>query len=96
MWFVFEKNWTMWCSLGLTGGWKTEKDSHSCLELDTQDTQDTKVWFSDKIGYGSIKFCNSNKMMMEKLNSLGPDLLSNTSYTYEDFEKVIKKNGIVV
>ena len=28
--------------------------------------KDTKIWFSDKVGYGFIKFCNSNKMLMEK------------------------------
>ena len=87
IWFQFDNHWTMWCSLGLTGGWKTHIDNYSSLEVITEKTT---VWFSDKIQYGSIKFCNSGKMMVNKLESLGPDLLD-ISYSFSDFKQRIRQ-----
>lgn len=73
IWFKFPGEWSLWCTLGMSGGWKTSKCAHCDVELITEN--DT-LWFQDQRHFGTLKFCDSTKELDKKLKTLGLDLLS--------------------
>jgi len=61
-------------TLGMTGSWSTKKEKYSRIRFDF-DTGDS-VFFNDKRNFGTLKFVVGKWMLKQKLNSLGPDMLS--------------------
>ena len=103
IWFKFKDDWTMWCTLGMTGGWKINKEKHSHIEFNITHQTDKdiqvsnyetfSIWFTDMRNFGTIKFSNSQKEFQKKLKSIGPDILSDDSFTVEQFIKIIRKHN---
>jgi formamidopyrimidine-DNA glycosylase len=91
IWFQFEGGWTMWNTLGMTGGWKLEKDKHSHCEFILDN--DKSLWFNDIRNFGTIKFCNNVEDFEKKIKSLGPDILED-EFTLEIFESLLKQNKL--
>jgi formamidopyrimidine-DNA glycosylase len=91
IWFQFEKEWTMWNTLGMTGGWKLEKDKHSHYEFILDN--DKSLWFNDIRNFGTLKFCNSLEEFEKKLKSLGPDVLED-EFTPDILENLLKQNKL--
>jgi len=70
---ILEDNSSIWCTLGMTGGWKQELDSHSRVKFCTSGRD---FYFSDVRNFGTLKFTQLKQDLISKLESLGPDMLS--------------------
>ena len=88
IWFNLEKDWTIWNTLGMSGGWKNEPVKHSDIKLNFSDNKN--IWFTDQRHFGTVKFCKTN-LLEKKLKTIGPDLLSDDSITEIQFLNKIKK-----
>ena len=62
-------------TLGMTGDWGSDPDGghvRVCFEFD----KGAPVYFSDMRNFGTLKIVYSKRAFLDKLNSIGPDLLS--------------------
>jgi len=71
--FLLDHEWSIWNTLGMTGGWsrKLQKNSRVRFML-----EDGPVFFNDTRNFGTLKFVKGKQPIVDKLNSLGPDLLA--------------------
>lgn len=88
IWFKLENEWTIWNTLGMSGGWKNKPIKHSDISLTFSENK--KIWFTDQRHFGTIKFCKMN-LLEKKLKTIGPDLLSDESISEIQFLNKIKK-----
>ena len=74
-------------SLMLTGNWQNQYDNNSkCfIELENNET----IWYSDPRGFGTFSFTEKFTDIEDKLNKLGPDIMS-PQFTLHEFKKIIK------
>jgi formamidopyrimidine-DNA glycosylase len=83
-------------TFGLTGMWTNEFDEYSRVRIDLVKS-DKSYYYSDMIGYGTLKIVFTKKELDKQLNKLAPDILqSNMSASQmveliEDFIKNTKK-----
>lgn len=94
LYFEFENGWFMWNTLGMTGGWTQQQKNH----LRAQFKFNNQNWFFNDIrNFGTITFSNKIELM-EKLNSIGPDIM--TSVGFENFKEFLlctkNKNKTIV
>ena len=71
--FLLDHEWSIWNTLGMTGGWSRKKGSHARVRLVLEDGP---VFFNDTRNFGTLKFVKGKQPIIDKLNSLGPDLLA--------------------
>ena len=88
IWFQFEGGWTMWNTLGMTGGWNLSKSKHSHYEFILENGE--TIWFNDMRNFGTIKFCSDETEFKKKIDKLGPDVLE-SDFTLEVFSKIMTK-----
>lgn len=85
LWFIITNsdNTTSYImnTFGLDGKWGSTKHKHSDIELIFDNK---KLYFTDKIKYGTMEITNDINVLNAKLNKLGPDLLK-TNFTSDDF-----------
>ena len=60
-------------TLGMTGFWSKKKLNHSRVEIKLGNNS---VFFNDQRNFGTLKFVEGRSNLIQKLKSLGPDLLS--------------------
>ena len=80
-------------TFGLTGEWGFDKNNSSRIQFDIQDpkTKNTfKLYYSDARNFGTMSFTDNKKVLLSKLNKLGPDLLK-SKYTFDDIHNKINK-----
>lgn len=63
-------------SLGMTGHWTDQKADHVRVEFVTSRGI---VRYSDQRNFGTLKFTTGKRTLIEKLEALGPDMLSEVS-----------------
>ena len=73
IYFLLDKEWSIWNTLGMTGGWSRQKGSHARVRLVLEDGP---IFFNDTRNFGTLKFVQGKKPIIDKLSSLGPDLLA--------------------
>lgn len=61
-------------TLGMTGFWSTKLGKHSRVKFEFEDG--SVVYFDDARNFGTLKFLENKNLLVQKLNSLGPDMLS--------------------
>ena len=64
----------IWSTLGMTGRWTQTLGKHSRVRFSF--SCGTHVYFDDIRNFGTLKFVRGKYQLIEKLNSLGPDMLS--------------------
>ena len=71
---IFERGYSLWCTLGMSGSWSPNADKHTrvCLKL----SDESCVYFIDMRNFGTLKFVAGKERLIEKLQSLGPDMLA--------------------
>ena len=70
---ILENETFAWFTMGMTGSFSQEKTKHSRVEFVFADG---KTYFTDIRNFGTVKFVKGKHKMIEKLESLGPDLLA--------------------
>ena len=88
IWFEAKNGWTIWNTLGMSGGWKLVPSKHSDVKFVFEDIT---IWFTDQRHFGTLKFSDNSLDLDRKLSSLGPDLLSDDSLTKTQFIDIINK-----
>ncbi len=85
-----EPLWSIWNTLGLTGSWSVEEQEHSRLIFHFENSH--PVYFNDMRNFGTLKFVKGGQLLVDKLNTLGPDMLV-ASLSDDDFADRFKKHG---
>jgi DNA-formamidopyrimidine glycosylase len=94
--WCFRPGWTMWCTYGMSGQWSTKRDvKHCAIELCHRANRvgilggEGYVYFNDPRRFGTLKFIYDpdGTKMRAKLDSLGPDMLSDPPVTPEQFTR---------
>ena len=64
IWFILEKNWTIWVTLGMTGKFTIEEQKHNNIKFITSKKT---LFFNDQRNFGTIAFHNSEEELEKKL-----------------------------
>lgn len=64
----------IWSTLGMTGSWNRKAKSHARVRFEFSDG--TEVFYNDTRNFGTLKFVEGKHLMIDKLKSFGPDMLS--------------------
>lgn len=72
--FMLENDSFVLNTLGMTGSWSQKETKHARIKLEF-DTG-LPVYFLDSRNFGTLKFIRGRNNFLEKLDSLGPDMLS--------------------
>ena len=68
----------IWNTLGLSGGWKTEKTKHGHITLKSKlNGKELILYYDDYRNFGTLKFVNKKTDLEKKLKDLGCDVLGN-------------------
>lgn len=73
MYWLLGSSWSVWSTLGMTGQWARDSSSHTRVEFLVSGE---KIFYNDIRNFGTLKFVKGPKPLIDKLQSLGPDLLS--------------------
>jgi len=99
MYMRFEKDYIMFCTLGLSGGWVFE-DTNASKEYFKQASEHLNIrfkfdngnlYFFDQLSFGTLNFTTNSKDLEKKLNSLGSDILDSQT-TKKIFVDAIKSH----
>ena len=72
IYFILKGEWSLWNTLGTTGSWSSNRTEHSRVRLALDDGD---IFFNDMRNFGTLKFVQGKYRLVEKLESLGPDML---------------------
>ncbi len=73
LYWILKDEYSVWNTLGMTGGWSESEEKHSRVKISLNDGA---VYFNDMRNFGTIKFVRGKFRLLEKLKSLGPDMLA--------------------
>ena len=91
---------SIWITLGMTGKFLTEKESQESGNiprwhldlLDIQSGRRTKIMYHDTRNFGTLRFSLSRQELIEKLESLGPDIFALTESEFESILATTKQD----
>jgi len=92
IYLICEKEMSVWNTLGMSGSWKITPGKHSRIRFGLSD--DTSVYFDDMRNFGTLKMVTGKHQLIEKLQSLGPDMLNNDVEPADFVERLRKKNDV--
>ena len=92
IYWILEKEFSIWNTLGMTGSWSTEEHAHNRLKFVFSGGD--ILYFRDQRNFGTLKFVRGKHQLIEKLQSLGPDMLSGEVSTEEFIEILRRKNKL--
>ena len=78
----------IWFTLGMTGNFSQHTSKHTRVKFQFSDKS---TWFEDQRNFGTIKFVKGKHHMIEKLESLGPDMLAEDVSDSKFLERIRKK-----
>ena len=91
LWFSFyESNITIWNTFGLTGYWSKNKTKYLKFIIKFNKNK-KKIYFNDKLGYGTIKVSFDKNTLENKLNTLGCDILDPNENSNNFIKKIRSK-----
>ena len=97
IWWEFSNGWILWQTLGMSGGWYHIKKPFAGIELSYKANVDSAVnslYYNDQRHFGTLKFIDPQTAQQElrwKLQSLGPDMLSDTTLDFDKFRLIMRK-----
>lgn len=76
-------------SLRMTGSWQDYEDKYCrwYIEVDNK----TKIWFRNPRSFATIEFTCNNELLQNKLNSLGPDILT-PEFSLDVWKKLVENH----
>ena len=90
MYWILEDECSIWSTLGMTGYWGEEKTNHARVRFNLDDGP---VYYSDQRNFGTLKFVRGKFSLIEKLTSLGPDMLSDDVEDKDFIKRVRERPG---
>lgn len=92
IYWIMDKEYSIWNTLGMTGSWNTEPGKkHNRVQFKFSDG--SYLFFSDQRNFGTLKFVRGKHQLIEKLKSLGPDMLSSQVENKVFLSRLRKKDG---
>lgn len=91
IYWILDKEFSIWNTLGMTGSWGATERKHSRLKFKFEDG--THIFFNDQRNFGTLKFVRGKHQLIEKLQSLGPDMLSEDVSSEKFISRLRKKNN---
>ena len=88
-WICDDENF-IWSTMGMTGHWSSTETNHARIKFSL--SNGTNLYFCDQRNFGTIKFVRGKHNMIDKLNSMGPDMLSSNITDPEFISTLRKKN----
>ena len=89
LYFIFENNWVLLNTFGMTGRWTLNKQKHCHIEIKINDIS---LWFCDTRRFGTIKFIDNIDLLNNKIQKkLGPDILNN-DISCDEFLDIMNKH----
>jgi DNA-formamidopyrimidine glycosylase len=86
MWWTMGP-WKMWCTYGMSGQWTTTPPDRNTAVILSYDEDPKNIGFHDTRRFGTLKFVKDERTHKKKLESLGPDVISDDTLTPEIFAK---------
>jgi len=74
IYFKFQDGSSLWSTLGMSAAWQKKETKHSRVYIKTN--YGNEVFFNDIRNFGTLKYVETEKELKDKLNTLGPDVLS--------------------
>tara|TARA_B100001123_G_scaffold342540_1_gene388683 strand:+ start:6591 stop:7391 length:801 start_codon:yes stop_codon:yes gene_type:complete len=90
MYWMLDDECSIWSTLGMTGEWTLEKSKHTRLIFKLGNNE---VYFNDQRNFGTLKFVRGKFALIEKLQSLGPDMLAEDVTDSNFISQIRKKPG---
>lgn len=89
LWISFKNtDITLWNTFGLTGYWSNRKTKYLKFIITTNKN---KIYYNDKLGYGTLKVSLDKETLDKKLKTLGCDILNPNQDEKKFIEKIRKK-----
>jgi len=79
---------SIWSTLGMTGAWSSQESSHTRVKFVLNDGE---VFYNDQRNFGTLKFVRGKFQLIEKLKSMGPDMLAEDVSDDAFIERIRKK-----
>jgi len=73
LYVLLNNQWSIWSTLGMSGSWSEEESKHTRIKFILNDGT---YYYNDTRNFGTLKITNGKDPIIKKLESLGPDLLS--------------------
>ena len=89
LYWIVENDVFLYNTLGMTGCWKPVEKKHARVEFKFRDG--TSVYFTDQRNFGTLKFVPGRNSLLNKLQTLGPDMLSQEVDDTLFKERLLKK-----
>ena len=86
--WILNDEYSIWSTLGMTGQWSSSETDHSRVRFNLSDGP---VYFNDQRNFGTLKFVRGKFQLIEKLKSLGPDMLSSEVDNETFFDRIRQK-----
>ena len=79
---------SIWSTLGMTGAWSSSENKHTRVKFVLDDGA---VYYNDQRNFGTLKFVRGKFQLIEKLKSMGPDMLASDISDSQFIDSVRKK-----
>lgn len=89
IYFVFDKNFSLLNTLGMSGGWSKSKGKHTSVIMTLKGGK--KYYFIDTRHFGTFKFFDTKGDLDKRLSKLGPDMLNDRDVTSATFIRRLRK-----
>jgi len=90
LYWILKDEFSIWNTLGMSGRWSGQQEKHSRVKFILSDGE---VFFDDIRNFGTLKFVRGKFRLLEKLKSLGPDMLAQDVSSEEFIRCMRKKQG---
>jgi len=91
IYWIMKKDFSVWNTLGMSGFWSKERQPHSRVQFNFDDS--STAFFNDQRNFGTLKFVWGKQPLIEKLTSLGPDMLADDVADEMFIQQLRKKNS---
>tara|TARA_Y100000310_G_scaffold208719_1_gene209330 strand:+ start:829 stop:1632 length:804 start_codon:yes stop_codon:yes gene_type:complete len=89
IYWILKNEWFVYSTLGMSGAWHADPDDHTRIKFALNDGA---VYYNDQRNFGTIKFIRGKYQLLQKLKSLGPDMLAGDVSDDVFIERMRKKN----
>ncbi len=91
IYWILREEFSIWNTLGMSGSWRKEPSKHARVKINFSDGN--CIYFTDQRNFGTLKFVKGKHHLIEKLKSLGPDMLADDVSGELFIQRLRKKNN---